>query len=195
MANILAPFGFSPEGTLGGAGPNFRLSERKIISSNGTAIYSGDAVVSVNTGYIQQATAGSVQIAGIFWGCKYLSVSQGRKVWSRYWPGSDANGDVSAYVIDNPDATFLVQSTQANPIAFASLNANVQLSVGTGNTLTGQSGMGITTPASTSTLPFIITGFVTDPSGANGTDITTAFNYVLVGFNSEIFHTGQTSIS
>jgi hypothetical protein len=55
--------------------------------------------------------------------------------------------------------------------------------------------MGITTPATTSTLPFTIVGFVQDPSGSNGTDITTAYNYVLVTFNNEIFRAGLTSVS
>lgn len=198
MANTLAPFGFQPEGIVGSSTPNFRLSRRLIASTNATAIYTGDAVVPVTssvTGYITQATAGTVALAGIFMGCKYLSVSQGRTVWNRYWPGSDAASDVEAYVIDNPDAVFMVQSSQATPIGMANLNQNVQLSVGTGSTLTGQSGMGITTPATTATLPFTIVGFVQDPPGSNGTDITTAYNYVLVTFNNEIFRAGLTSVS
>ena len=74
------------------------------------------------------------------------------------------------------------------------LNVNVQLNVGTGNTTTGQSGMYIESPANTSTLPFTIVGFVQDPPGANGTDITTGYNYVLVTFTNEIFRAGLTSI-
>lgn len=197
MSNVQAPFGFSPEGTVGGSTPNFRLSRRLIASTNATAIYTGDAVVPVTssvTGYIQQATASTTALAGVFFGCKYLSISQGRVVWSRFWPGSDANGDVTAYVIDDPQAVFLVQAGAA-AIGMADLNLNVQLAVGTGNTTTGQSGMFIQNPASTSTLPFTITGFVTDPSGANGTDITSAYNYVLVTFNNEIFRAGLTSVS
>ena len=196
MANTNAPFGFSPEGTVSGS-PNFKLSTRLIASTNATPIYTGDAVVPVSgsaTGYIKQATASTVQMAGIFWGCKYLSTSQGRTVWSRYWPGSDANGDVTAYVIDDPNAKFVVQAG-GTAIGLASLNLNVQLNVGTGNTTTGQSGMYVESPANTSTLPFTITGFVTNPTGAPGTDITSAYNWVVVAFNSEIFKAGQTSIS
>ena len=151
-------------------------------------------VTSSVTGYIAQATASTVALAGIFWGCKYLSLSQGRQVWTRYWPGSDAAADVTAYVIDDPQAVFMVQAG-GTAIGVASLNLNVQLAVGTGNTTTGQSGMFIQSPANTSSLPFTITGFVQDPSGANGTDITTAYNYVLVTFNNEIFRAGLTSVS
>jgi hypothetical protein len=198
VANTLSLFGFSPEGTVGGSTPNFKLSNRLVASTNATAIYKGDAVVPVTgsvTGYIQQATASTVALAGIFWGCTYTSLSQGRRVWSPYWPGSDANGDVTAYVLDDPQMVFMVQSSQATPIGITSLNQNVQLSVGTGNTSTGLSGMGITTPATTATLPFTIVGFVQNPPGSNGTDITTAFNWVLVTFNNEIFRAGLTSVS
>jgi hypothetical protein len=179
MANTQAPFGFSPEGTVGGSTPNFRLSKRLIASTNATAIFTGDAVVPVTSSV---------------WGCNYLSVSQGRRVWSRFWPGSDANGDVAAYVIDDPQAVFMVQAG-GTAIGLASLNLNVQLAVGTGSTLTGQSGMFVQSPANTATLPFTVTGFVQDPSGSNGTDITTAYNYVLVTFNNEIFRAGLTSVS
>jgi len=197
MANVQSPFGFSPEGTVGGSTPNFRLSRRLIASTNTTPIYTGDAVVPVTssvTGYITQATASTVALAGIFWGCRYLSLSQGHTVWSRYWPGSDANGDVSALVIDDPQAVFMVQAG-GTAIGLTSLNLNIQLAVGTGNTTTGQSGMFVQSPANTATLPFTVVGFVTDPPGAPGTDITTAYNNVLVTFNNEIFRAGLTSVS
>jgi hypothetical protein len=178
--------------------PNFRLSKRLISSGNGTAIYTGDAVVPVTstvTGYIQQATASTVPMAGIFMGCEYLSVSQGNIVRSRYWPGSDANGDVTAYVIDNPDAQFVVQAG-ASAIGLTSLNQNAQLTVGTGSSTTGQSGMYLnSTTGTTSTYPFIVAGFVQDPTGMNGADITTAYNWVIVGFNLEIFKAGAASVS
>lgn len=197
MANTNAPFGFSPIGTVGGSTPNFRLSKRLIASGNGTAIYFGDAVVPVTssaTGYIKQATASTVAMAGIFRGCVYTSVSQGRTVRSLYWPGSDATGDVTAYVIDDPLAQFVVQAG-GSAVGLTSLNSNIQLNVGTGSTTTGLSGMYVESPNTTSTLPFIVTGFVQDPLGVNGTDITTAYNWVIVGFNNEIFKAGLTSIS
>jgi len=205
MANVLAPFGFSPEGTFAGAGPNFRLTERLIASTDSTPIFSGDVVAptySTADGTIQQYSStiynSGTPLAnpcGVFWGCKYLSVSQGRTVWSRYWPGSDANGTVKAYIIDSPDTEFLVQSTQATAILQASVGQNVNLSYTSvsgvlGNTLTGQSTQGITTPTTTLALPFIITRLVTDPPSANGTDLTTPYNYVIVGWNNEVFKAG-----
>ena len=114
MANTFAPNGFLQyQGGAGGA-PTFAQSTRKIASGNSTAIFTGDPVMPVigtATGYITQGAAGTTVLAGIFVGCKYLSTSQKRVVWSAYWPGSDATNDVEAYVIDDPNARFVVQSS------------------------------------------------------------------------------------
>ena len=201
MANTLSPFGFRPVGTVGGGTPNFRLSRRLIASTNATAIFTGDVVqpvISTATGYITQWASGTAttQVAGVFWGCKYLSVSQGRQVWSPYWPGSDANGDVTAYVIDNPDAMFEVQSGTARAVTLANIHSNATITATTaGNTTTGRSGMALSTIGTTNTYAFTIVDLVTSPAGLNGTDITTAYNNVLVTFNFEIFRAGNTSIS
>ena len=101
MANTNAPFGFQQY--FGGSGgvPTFNQTTRRI-ASNAGAIYNGDPVMPVigtATGYIVQGSPGTTVLAGIFSGCKYLSVSQKRTVWSNYWPGSDANGDVEATLV------------------------------------------------------------------------------------------------
>lgn len=193
MANTNAPFGFSPCATINGP-VNFRITHRRIASNNATAIFKGDAVVPVTssaTGYIKQATASTVALAGIFWGCSYFSTSQQKQIWNGYWPGSDATGDVTAYVIDDPNATFLCQAGGTN-LGFAKIGQNAQLNVGTGSTSTQQSGMYIDTVGTTSTYPFII---VDVPDGATDPDDTLAYNWLIVGFNNMIYKTGITGIS
>lgn len=185
MANTNAPFGFSERGTVNGP-VNYRVGAWKIASTNSTAIYFGDAVVPVTgsaTGYITQATASTVQLIGIFCGCSYFSTSQKKTVWSRYWPGSDATGDVTAFVTDDPNATFLVQAG-GTAVTFSKIGQNIQLNVGTGSTVTGQSGMYVETPGTTNTLPFKIVGV---PNGPTDPDSTLAYNYVNVAFNNQIF--------
>ena len=182
MANTNAPFGFRQYRGLGSA-PTYEQSVRLIKSDNTTAVYFGDPVSNLNTGYITRATAGTAQITGIFAGCKYLSTSQKRTVWSNYWPGSDASADIEAYIIDDPNAQFLVQAG-GTAIGLADMGLYVQFNLGTGNTATGISGAFVESPAVTATLPFRIIGFDVDPPGSNGTDITSAYNYVIVGFNN-----------
>lgn len=198
MANTSAPFGFRQVSGTGSA-PTYEQVTMTIASGNSTAIYYGDAVVPVTgsaTGYIKQATASTVALAGIFYGCSYLSTSQKRTVWSNYWPGSDAAGDVTAYVVNDPNAKFVVQAGGTN-VGFSKIGQNIQLNVGTGNSASGISGMYVESPATTATLPFRVVDIVSQPPGANGTDATAAYNYVIVQFNNTLTRASgaQTGIS
>lgn len=196
MPNTNAPFGFRQyAGT--GSSPTMEQCVRRIASNNATAIYQGDAVIPLATGYIAQATASTVRVEGIFIGCKYLSTSQKRTVWSNYWPGSDATGDVEAYVISDPNAQFVVQAG-GSAITFANIGEYIQLNVGTGNAATGLSGMYVESPSTTVTLPFVVRALIADPPGANGADSASAYNWVVVGFNNQSFRTngaGPTGIA
>lgn len=198
MANTNAPFGFRQYSGTGSA-PTYEQVSMLIASTDTTAIYYGDPVVPLNTGYVAKGDpSGSptVQVAGIFVGCKYTSVSQKRTVWSNYWPGSDNNGDVTAYVVNDPNAKFVVQAGGTN-VGFSKIGQNIQLNVGSGNSASGISGMYVESPATTATLPFRVVDVVSQPPGSNGTDITAAYNYVIVQFNNTLTRASgaQTGIS
>jgi hypothetical protein len=188
MANTNAPFGFRQyAGT--GSTPTYEQVTALIASNYTTPIYFGDPVYPLNTGYIagSSVSPGTVQIAGIFVGCTYLSVSQKRTVWSNYWPGSDNNGDVTAYIVNDPNAKFLAQvgGSSSTGLTIADVGANVQFSFGTGNSANGISGAYIVfdSGAVTATLPFRVVGIVTSPPGAPGTEAG-AYNYAVVAFNN-----------
>ena len=207
MANTQAYFGFTQyQGGAGGA-PTMAQSVRRIASGNSTAIYTGDPVmpvVSTANGYITQASPGSTTLAGIFVGCRYLNTSQGRVVWSNYWPGSGATGDVEAYVIDDPASRFIVQtSTSSFPMTGTAttmtsgvIGQYAQFSIGTGNTLSGRSGAYLSSLATTVTFPFLIVDYQIGVQ--NGGDPTSQYCNVIVGFNNEYLRSngaGPTGIS
>ncbi|MBM7047571.1 hypothetical protein [Rhizobium lusitanum] len=189
MANTFAPFGFSQtRGT--GSSPTYEQVPRQIALTAG-AIYSGDPVTSQSDGTIAQSVAGTTQIAGIFLGCTYISAAVGRRVWAEYWPGSGsalANTTVEAWIINDPNAQFEVQSGNAgSPVTLADVGANINFAIGTGNALTGRSGAyanQATIAAATTTLPFRIVNLITNPPGANGTDATSNGNWIVVAFNN-----------
>jgi hypothetical protein len=192
MANTKAAFGFRQvSGT--GATPSYEQTTALIKSDYTYPIYFGDPVYPLSTGYIagSSVTPGTVQIAGIFVGCKYLSVSQKRTVWSNYWPGSDNNGDVTAYIVTDPNANFLVQvgGSSSTGLDQGDIGANVQFAYGDsapyGNTANGISTAYVVynSDAVTDTLPFRVKSLVTEPPGSNGTE-SGAYNYVIVGFNN-----------
>lgn len=199
MANTFAPQGFQQIGLLNGTAPTFAQSPARISKSNATPIYFGDPVTQLNTGYITQSTAGTTQIQGIFVGCSYLSTALGRTVYSRYWPGTtDAAADVAAFVIDDPQAVFAVQSGNGGPVTLASVGTNINFALGTGSA-TGISGAyaDFATLATTSTLPFrivniagnsgYVTGFGPPAIVGNGSDGTTAYNTIYVVFNNQSY--------
>lgn len=190
MANTFAPFGFRQYSGNGSAPTYEQVTVR--IAYNASAIYFGDPVLPDSSGYVVVGAAGTTQIAGIFMGCKYLSVSQKRTVWSNYWPGSDvaSTQTVEGYICNDPNAMWLAQvgGSTSTGAAATDINANVQFAIGTGNAATGISGAYIdisVTPAVTATLPFRLQKIGSQflAPGSNGSE-DGAYNYVLVSFNN-----------
>jgi len=186
MANTNAPFGFSHSGGNGSAPTMGNIAVQ--IAYNAGAIYFGDPVSPTAAGGVAQAAPSDTTIAGIFIGCKYLSIASKRVVWSRYWPGSDvASGNiVEGYIINDPNARFLVQC-DGTGLTQAAVNANISFAIGTGNTQTGNSGayLDTSTLGITATLPFRVISLYDFPPGAPGTIANGAtYNWAYVGFNS-----------
>lgn len=184
MANTSAPFGFRQYSGTGSAPTYEQVAVR--IAYNASAIFYGDPVQPDANGYVVVGSPGTTQLAGVFQGCKYLSVSQKRTVWSNYWPGSDvaSTQTVEGYIVNDPNAKFLAQTDSTGATA-ADINANVNFAIGTGNTASGISGayVNMSTVNTTATLPFRIVGLDVDPPGAPGT-AAGAYNLVVVAFNN-----------
>jgi hypothetical protein len=184
----------------------------QILSSSATTAtfaYSGGAVTTQSpTGYV------FVPVAGVFIGCRYLSVANKTPVWRNYWPGSDANGDVIAYVITDPNAQFSVMTGNSNTIATAVGFSNIGQNIGFNysqsgvSTTNGIPANGLSTyfadqytliannpagAAANNYLPFRVIGLQNYTPGAvsplasvNGNDNTTAYNRIVVGFNNSM---------
>lgn len=188
MANTQVTFGFRHIGYLGGAAPDYQQNVRLISSANTTAIFTGDPVVKVgSSAYIAAGANNTTTLEGIFVGCEYTpSTGTAGRVWSPYWPGSGAAGDVTAYVISAPSALFLVASLNT-AIVTANIGENVGFSTGSGNTTTGISAFTLdqSTLATTNTLPFQV--FSLYQGIGNGSDPSTAYNWTVVTFNNQRF--------
>jgi hypothetical protein len=185
MANSNTPFGFRQYSGTGSAPTYEQVAVQ--IAYNATNIFFGDPVEPDANGQVVQGdgTTAAAGIAGIFVGCKYLSVSQKRTVWSNYWPGSDvaSTQTVEGYIINDPNAKFLVQS-DGTGVAQTDVGATVAYTIGTGNTANGISGAYLSgIGPTTATLPFRIVGLVTNPPGSAGT-ASGAYNWVIVAFNN-----------
>jgi hypothetical protein len=189
MANIFAPFGFRQYSGTGSA-PTYE-QVASFCAYDTAAMYFGDPIFrDGTTGGVKPDTPGTGILAGVFVGCKYLSVSQKRTVWSNFWGAADvASGNlVEVYLINDPNAKFLAQvggSTSVGATA-AEIGSNVQFAYGTPNANTGISGAFVNiavTPTTTATLPFKLVSLVTNPPGSPGTEAG-VYNYVVVAFNN-----------
>lgn len=197
MANTASRFGFKHIGYTAGAGADYQQLPRAIQSSYSTAIGFGDPVVRANTTspYIIQgtqalATAGTLE--GIFVGCFFVPSSGVRTPqWSPNWPGAAA-ADGVAYVIDAPNAKFVVSTLQTS-IASGQIGQVVGFTTGVPNSTTGVSIAVIdaSTIASTAgtTAPFKIlglVGYLGDGAVGNGSDQNSDYGWAVVGFNNQI---------
>jgi hypothetical protein len=195
VANVNAPFGFRQY-----RGRGTTPSYEQVTFGNGgidynaTVIYNGDPVVRVGSGdgTIKQAAGAAggstVTMAGIFQGCKYLSTVTKKTEWSNYWPGgspvtSGNQSTIEAYVINDPNAQFVVQS-DATGVTQADVGANFDFNIGTGTAANGLSGAYLLhTGVTTAAYPFTFQELVLNPPGANGT-AAGAYNLAVVSWNN-----------
>lgn len=179
MANANNPRGFWPIQSAVGAASNFEMVPCRILYSDTQAIYRGDPVKLTTTGGFcaaWTATTAVSQLMGIFWGCTYLSQSQGKQVESQIWPGADvaaaAQDSINGWLIPctgSASPLFRVQSN-ATGTALNDIGGNVDVTMGTGSVITGWSGasLDMATIATTATLPFRIVGLYGGQIGAGG---------------------------
>jgi hypothetical protein len=186
MANVQATFGFRHIGYVSGSAPDYQMNTGIITSGNGTKIFRGDPIcLDPTTGFVVQGANNTSQLVGVFDGCMYTPVG-GTPQWSPFWPGA-AGGNATAYFIDAPGALFLAACLNT-AIVTANIGENVGYAIGTGNTATGISGATADQSSlnTTNTLPFKVWAMPNQflPAGSNGADLSTAYAWVVVGFNS-----------
>ena len=187
MANVNQPFGFNFVSDASGGSPTDMLTSAIVQSTNTTAIFQGDPVSPDGSGYIVQAAAGTVMLAGIFKQVEYLNSSVGREIWTPYWAGSGNSGNGAALINANPFSLFVAQALLTSFVR-ADIGSNVNFNIGTGSTATGQSAATLdqSTLAATNTLPFRIVALWSDiaPPGSPGTDNSTNYAWAVVTFNN-----------
>lgn len=139
MANTNAPNGFTAVGHLSGG--DIRPSERAIASGSSTAIYNGDLVKLLTTGYIDVAAAGDTGIIGVFQGVQFTD-TDGTPRFEKHWPAAQAtlgSADAKAFVFTDPHIIYEAQGTTGTSLTQAMIGANADITATTGNTTTKRS--------------------------------------------------------
>jgi hypothetical protein len=176
---VSAPYGYKPVNLLGGQVFSGSTRNVQIQYNYATPIYFGDAIKEVN-GFVTRASIASAttanQTTGIFLGCYYTSPSTKQRLWSQYYPGNIAAGDITAIISDDPDIVIrAVMCTSAANIGSAAqvmVGSNVGgITTNAGSANTGDSANAILVPTalSTATLPFRVVDIVRDTAVSLGT--------------------------
>ena len=136
MANVSEKFGLRPYRKLDGTPLVGAQNRYTIASGYATAIYQGDLVQPTTAGNIERHTANtSDAVVGVFNGCFYTDPTTSKPTYKNYYPGSIAASDITAFVVDDPDAVFLIDADEA--FTRANLFANYSVTNTTGVTQTG----------------------------------------------------------
>ena len=199
MANMNAPTGLWPTGTLTGAAYN-EQGRLYYIANDATNTYAiGDVVTIKKGGDINgvpqcvKATAASTPL-GVVVGFE-VSVAgpslQGTNLNLAQIYLSLNSGSQYAYVVDDPNAIFKVvatngaSTTTATAYSRALVGSNVSLATATGSTATGDSYYGINGASAdtTNTLPIRVVDVVPDTATGSASASATTYYEFLVKFN------------
>lgn len=190
MANVSEKFGLRPYRKLDGT-PLVGAQNRYTIKAGyATAIFQGDLVVPTSTGNIERATAGSsAAVVGVFNGVFYNDPTTGKPTFKNYYPGgvTPSQGDITAAVVDDPDAVFLIDSDEA--FTRADLFTNYSITNNTGNVQTGISKVQLDKSATGTASTFVIQAIDISQDPSNSDTLATNGN-ILVRINRHFFRTG-----
>ena len=188
MSNELEKFGLRPYRKLDGT-PLVGAQNRYTVANNyGTAIFQGDMVIPVTGGNIERYPGNtSTAVVGVFNGCFYTDPTTQKPTFSNYYPGSVAAADITAFVVDDPDAVFLVDADAT--FARADLFQNYSLTAVSGNTKTGNSEQQLDVSESGTNATFIVQAIDISQDPDNS-DVTSPNANILVRINNHFFRSG-----
>ena len=191
MANIDAPFGFRQVGGLGSRPTSNGTSQYKINSGQTGAIYAGDVVAlgavgsdqaggAIPAGYVGSSETDTARNVGIFNGCLYQDPTTNKPTFNNYWPGdiTVSTGDIDAFIYDDPDDLFEVQTTGTHTQAVVGQACDMTYLAGQAVT-NGRSRESLTGTASAAGM-FAVLRLSEDPANS---DVSTANSNWIVRFN------------
>ncbi len=194
MANQLEKFGLRPYRKLDGTPLVGAQNRYKIADGYATAIFQGDLVRPLTDGTVVRSVGNtSYAVVGVFNGCFYNDPTTQKPTYSNYYPGgiTPTQGQITAFVVDDPDAVFLVNADAV--FAQANLFGNYSMSVANGSTKTGISEMqlDVSTQGTAGTFAVQAIDISQDPEND---DQTTSNANVLVRINNHFYRQGGTGL-
>ena len=176
MANQDAAFGLRPLKTLGQADDSTGMSSHKILPGDASVLYQGSMAIGKNDGYVDISGTADTTNVGAFWGTFYIDPTTLKPTFKNYYPGGvtpPSSGAVEAFVYDNPQQMFEIQSdnTAASAQTDVFMCADLSTPAG-GSTTNGVSSMELADATLSATAAVLkIIGVSRDPANS---DLTAA---------------------
>jgi hypothetical protein len=188
MANQVEKFGLRPYRKLDGT-PLVGAQNRYTIESGyATAIFQGDLVIPVTGGNIERYPGNtSTAVVGVFNGVFYTDPTTQKPTFKNYYPGGVAASDITAFVVDDPDAVFLVDADAT--FARADLFQNYSLTAVSGNVTTGNSLQQLDVSVSGTDTTFVVQAIDISQDPDNS-DTSAANANILVRINNHFYRSG-----
>ena len=188
MANVAEKFGLRPYRKLDGTPLVGAQNRYSIASNHTTAIFQGDLVIPLTAGTIDRHTANnSTAVLGVFNGCFYTDPTTQKPTFRNSYPGAIVASDITAFVVDDPDAVFLMDADDT--FAQADLFRNYSVTTGSGNTTTGISEVQLDVSVSGTNASFIIQAIDISQDPDNSDTGSANSNWV-VRLNESIYYNG-----
>ncbi len=188
MANVVEKFGLRPYRKLDGTPLVGAQNRYTIASSYATAIFQGDLVIPVTGGNVERYPGNtSTAVVGVFNGCFYTDPTTQKPTYKNYYPGGVAASDITAFVVDDPDAVFLMDADAT--FARADLFQNYALTTVSGNTKTGISLQQLDVSVSGTDTTYVVQAIDISQDPDNS-DVSSANANILVRINNHFYRSG-----
>ena len=190
MSNQLEKFGLRPYRKLDGTPLVGAQNRYTIAAGYATAIFQGDLVIPVTAGNIERHTAGNnTPVVGVFNGVFYNDPTTQKPTYKNFYPGgiTPTQGDITAFVVDDPDAVFLMDADAT--FARADLFRNYSVTNATGVTQTGISSVQLDVSESGTAGTFVVQAIDISQDPENS-DTGSANANILVRINNHFYRSG-----
>jgi hypothetical protein len=153
MANSTTAYGLRALGKMGSNPSAGGQSQYQIVNNYSSSIYQGDIVTIGATGYlnpVQSSSTGS--ILGVFNGCLIeVNPTTKKPKWQNFYTQTNVSqGNIDAYVIDDPNQLYLVKSTNT-ALGQTAVGTSFGIVYAAGSSTTGLSGSYLDLGASSAT--------------------------------------------
>ena len=189
MGSVNAPFGLRVTGRLD-AGSLEVFRQYPIASGYAANIAAGDIVMLTDNGtsttITKQTATGDtsadIAMLGVFVGCSYTDPSTNQLTFSNMWPTGTVASDALAFVVDDPQALYVVMADEAITNTLDIYGKNAAIVQGAVNTTFKASRVALdaSTLGTDANLPLRIIDYV---GGPRGNEVGTTYPLLVVKLN------------